>query len=196
MTGLYEGDQRQAVSRDSLERVFLACVLNAVAREEVETEQDRWRFSHEISAPSAFTVVVDTTLAKSPAETPLDRRSGQAVSRRAMSNLDRIVRELVIANRILANQDVVDAYGHVSTPQEAVEPGAKGSRSTGTLVELKAGRPLSRQSVTGSALSPRSVDDSRHSSASVASCRCGARRTSVPIGGCASRRARGAPRQK
>jgi len=31
-----------------------------------------------------------------------------------MSDLDRIVRELVIANRILANEDVVDAYGHVS----------------------------------------------------------------------------------
>jgi ribulose-5-phosphate 4-epimerase/fuculose-1-phosphate aldolase len=31
-----------------------------------------------------------------------------------MSDLDRIVRELVIANRILANEDIVDAYGHVS----------------------------------------------------------------------------------
>jgi len=31
-----------------------------------------------------------------------------------MSDLDRMVRELVIANRILANEDVVDAYGHVS----------------------------------------------------------------------------------
>ena len=31
-----------------------------------------------------------------------------------MNDLDRIVRELVIANRILANEDVVDAYGHVS----------------------------------------------------------------------------------
>jgi ribulose-5-phosphate 4-epimerase/fuculose-1-phosphate aldolase len=31
-----------------------------------------------------------------------------------MSDLDRIVRELVIANRILANENVVDAYGHVS----------------------------------------------------------------------------------
>src|SRR6266852_7313956 len=38
----------------------------------------------------------------------------QEVSGRAMSDLDRIVRELVIANRILANEDVVDAYGHVS----------------------------------------------------------------------------------
>src|SRR2546422_10791837 len=37
-----------------------------------------------------------------------------AVSGQAMSDLDRIVRELVIANRILANEDVVDAYGHVS----------------------------------------------------------------------------------
>ncbi len=31
-----------------------------------------------------------------------------------MSDLDRITRELVIANRILANENVVDAYGHVS----------------------------------------------------------------------------------
>src|SRR5262245_42248729 len=31
-----------------------------------------------------------------------------------MSDLDQLVRELVIANRILANEDVVDAYGHVS----------------------------------------------------------------------------------
>src|SRR3989442_5013957 len=31
-----------------------------------------------------------------------------------MSDLDRMVRELVIANRILANEDVVDAYGQVS----------------------------------------------------------------------------------
>src|SRR5207249_745786 len=37
-----------------------------------------------------------------------------AQSGQAMSDLDRIVRELVIANRILANEDVVDAYGHVS----------------------------------------------------------------------------------
>ena len=31
-----------------------------------------------------------------------------------MSNLDRIFRDLVIANRILATEEVVDAYGHVS----------------------------------------------------------------------------------
>src|SRR2546425_12910949 len=37
-----------------------------------------------------------------------------AVSGQAMSDLDRIVRELVIANRILANENIVDAYGHVS----------------------------------------------------------------------------------
>src|SRR5499425_479655 len=33
---------------------------------------------------------------------------------RVMSDLDRLTRELVIANRILAHEDVVDAYGHVS----------------------------------------------------------------------------------
>lgn len=31
-----------------------------------------------------------------------------------MKNLDRLMNDLVIANRILANEDVVDAYGHVS----------------------------------------------------------------------------------
>src|SRR5437588_803510 len=31
-----------------------------------------------------------------------------------MSNLDTIIQDLVIANRILAKEDVVDAYGHVS----------------------------------------------------------------------------------
>lgn len=31
-----------------------------------------------------------------------------------MAHLDALLNDLVIANRILANQDVVDAYGHVS----------------------------------------------------------------------------------
>jgi ribulose-5-phosphate 4-epimerase/fuculose-1-phosphate aldolase len=31
-----------------------------------------------------------------------------------MSNLDTIIKDLVIANRILAKEDVVDAYGHIS----------------------------------------------------------------------------------
>src|SRR6266576_1475992 len=31
-----------------------------------------------------------------------------------MSNVDTLLNDLVIANRILANEDVVDAYGHVS----------------------------------------------------------------------------------
>ena len=31
-----------------------------------------------------------------------------------MSNLDSLIKDLVIANRILAKEDVVDAYGHVS----------------------------------------------------------------------------------
>ena len=31
-----------------------------------------------------------------------------------MSNLDTLIKDLVIANRILAKEDVVDAYGHVS----------------------------------------------------------------------------------
>src|SRR5262249_15245057 len=31
-----------------------------------------------------------------------------------MANLDALIQDLVIANRILAREDVVDAYGHVS----------------------------------------------------------------------------------
>src|SRR5262245_65868630 len=31
-----------------------------------------------------------------------------------MSNLDTVIRDLVIANRILAREEVVDAYGHIS----------------------------------------------------------------------------------
>src|ERR1700730_13080148 len=31
-----------------------------------------------------------------------------------MSNLDAVIQDLVIANRILAREEVVDAYGHVS----------------------------------------------------------------------------------
>ena len=31
-----------------------------------------------------------------------------------MSNLDTLIRDLVIANRILAREEVVDAYGHIS----------------------------------------------------------------------------------
>ena len=31
-----------------------------------------------------------------------------------MSNVKTLINDLVIANRILANEDVVDAYGHVS----------------------------------------------------------------------------------
>ena len=34
-----------------------------------------------------------------------------------MSNLDTIIKDLVIANRILAREDVVDAYGHISVCQ-------------------------------------------------------------------------------
>ena len=31
-----------------------------------------------------------------------------------MSKLDTLIQDLVIANRILAKEDVVDAYGHIS----------------------------------------------------------------------------------
>jgi len=31
-----------------------------------------------------------------------------------MANLDTLIKDLVIANRILAKEDVVDAYGHIS----------------------------------------------------------------------------------
>src|SRR5260370_25320597 len=33
---------------------------------------------------------------------------------KGMSNLDSLIQDLVIANRILAREEVVDAYGHVS----------------------------------------------------------------------------------
>ena len=41
-----------------------------------------------------------------------------------MSDLEGILRQLVIANRILANEDVVDAYGHVSVrhPDHSEDP--------------------------------------------------------------------------
>jgi hypothetical protein len=38
----------------------------------------------------------------------------RAVEHSAMSNLDSLIQDLVIANRILAKEEVVDAYGHVS----------------------------------------------------------------------------------
>ena len=37
----------------------------------------------------------------------------------AMVNLDTVIQDLVIANRILAKEDVVDAYGHVSVRHPA-----------------------------------------------------------------------------
>src|SRR5215469_15980508 len=45
--------------------------------------------------------------------------SGTVAKRRCqggndMSNLDALLKDLVIANRVLAREDVVDAYGHVS----------------------------------------------------------------------------------
>ena len=52
------------------------------------------------------------------------------------------------------------------------------------------------QNVTGRALSPRSVDDSRHSGVAAWSARPGIRRSSVLRAICPSTRARGAPRQK
>ena len=73
-----------------------------------------------------------------------------------MSDLDRIVREFVIANRILANEDVVDAYGHVShrhpdnpgryllarsvSPWSVTTPSS--SRSTGCRPGRRSGRSI------------------------------------------------------
>ena len=39
---------------------------------------------------------------------------GGVIPGSTMSNLDTVIRDLVIANRILAREEVVDAYGHVS----------------------------------------------------------------------------------
>src|SRR5262245_63550828 len=52
------------------------------------------------------------------------------------------------------------------------------------------------QNVTGSDLSPRSVEDSRHSGVSAARLNLGMRRSSVPMAIWPSSRASGAPRQK
>ena len=41
------------------------------------------------------------------------QREGKG-GRNRMSDLDRAISDLVVANRILANEDVVDAYGLVS----------------------------------------------------------------------------------
>ena len=52
-----------------------------------------------------------------------------------MANLDTLIKDLVIANRILAKEDVVDAYGHVSVRNpdnpEALLPLALGRAGTG-----------------------------------------------------------------
>ena len=39
-----------------------------------------------------------------------------------MRELDRLINDLVIANRILANEGVVDAYGHISV-RHPTDPG-------------------------------------------------------------------------
>ncbi len=44
-----------------------------------------------------------------------------------MSNLDTLINDLVIANRILAKEDVVDAYGHVSVRHPTI-PDTSSSR--------------------------------------------------------------------
>jgi len=81
-----------------------------------------------------------------------------------MSDLGKIVRELVIANRILGNEDVVDAYGHVSV-RHADDPGryllarslapelveaatSSNSRSTGRPPAKRNGRCISSASST------------------------------------------------
>jgi len=40
----------------------------------------------------------------------MQSRTGRSV----MSQLEDLLRDLVVANRILSNEDVVDAYGHIS----------------------------------------------------------------------------------
>ena len=46
---------------------------------------------------------------------PRERRPQlQSFGIRTMSQLDDLLRDLVVANRILSNEDVVDAYGHIS----------------------------------------------------------------------------------
>jgi hypothetical protein len=38
-----------------------------------------------------------------------------------MSSLDALIQDLVIANRILATEQVVDAYGHVSVRHPTIQ---------------------------------------------------------------------------
>jgi HCOMODA/2-hydroxy-3-carboxy-muconic semialdehyde decarboxylase len=67
-----------------------------------------------------------------------------------MANLDTLIKDLVIANRILAKEDVVDAYGHVSVRNPSNPKSFFISRSlapelidTGDIVELGLdGQPL------------------------------------------------------
>ena len=81
-----------------------------------------------------------------------------------MPKLDDLIEDLVIANRILAREDVVDAFGHVSVrhPQKperyllsrarartASRPATSwSSRSTATPVERATARPISSASST------------------------------------------------
>src|SRR6202007_797576 len=49
-----------------------------------------------------------------PTPAPLGTFIFRDWSKMTMSSLDTLIQDLVIANRILAKEDVVDAYGHVS----------------------------------------------------------------------------------
>ena len=59
-----------------------------------------------------------------------------------MSNLDNLINDLVIANRILANEDVVDAYGHVSVRHpDRPDPAAWGLAAHDASRAARPGRP-------------------------------------------------------
>src|ERR1700730_1179301 len=73
-----------------------------------------------------------------------------------MSKLDNLLNDLVIANRILANEDIVDAYGHVSArhPDDPTRFFLSRSRSP----EL-----VARAAITGFGLDGEAIDDKRRS---------------------------------
>ena len=58
---------------------------------------------------------------------PIKNTSARAIE--TMSNLDAVIKDLVIANRILAKEDVVDAYGHVSVRNPTIRSTSSSSRS-------------------------------------------------------------------
>ena len=153
-----------------------------------------------------------------------DVRVGTALSlrRAGEDEAQQVARRLARRQRVLGqgNRELLLEPQHELDPREAVEAevGVEGRiesdlrRAAGAklshdgadgLDQSRRRRPARRwrhraraQKRTGSEVSPRSVDDWRHSGVSRASASLGMRRSSASIAICASTRASGAPRQK